>query len=260
MQPLADGSFQLSEARDRRRGRRGRQETRRARRERQTMNLTAANQLTILRMLIIPGFVILLLYGYRGWRSSVLHRRHHRPARRPDRPARGPEDHARRLARSDGRQAAARDDVRDADAAGNRLGRPDCRCRSPYWSISRDVAIVLTVAVVNLAVGPRTFRPSIYGKIATATFVCTGVVDAVFQLPRAPVGDRDRRCLRVARDHRRFGLPLRPAGHQARALVIRAASPLGSPYTSRAAASARCDRVARSSVLARSLRMTIPTS
>jgi cardiolipin synthase len=31
------------------------------------MNLTAANQLTILRMLIIPGFVILLLYGYRGW-------------------------------------------------------------------------------------------------------------------------------------------------------------------------------------------------
>ncbi len=31
------------------------------------MNLTAANQLTILRMLIIPAFVILLLYGYRGW-------------------------------------------------------------------------------------------------------------------------------------------------------------------------------------------------
>ena len=31
------------------------------------MNLTAANQLTILRMLLIPAFVILLLYGYRGW-------------------------------------------------------------------------------------------------------------------------------------------------------------------------------------------------
>ena len=41
--------------------------------------------------------------------------------------------------------------------------------------ISRDVAIVLTVAVVNLAVGPRTFRPSIFGKIATATYVVTGV-------------------------------------------------------------------------------------
>ena len=31
------------------------------------MNLTAANQLTMLRMLLIPAFVILLLYGYRGW-------------------------------------------------------------------------------------------------------------------------------------------------------------------------------------------------
>ena len=30
-------------------------------------NLTAANQLTILRMLLIPVFVILLTYGYRGW-------------------------------------------------------------------------------------------------------------------------------------------------------------------------------------------------
>jgi phosphatidylglycerophosphate synthase len=33
---------------------------------------------------------------------------------------------------------------------------------------------------VNLAVGPRTFRPSIYGKIATATFVVTGVVALYF--------------------------------------------------------------------------------
>ena len=31
------------------------------------MNLTTANQLTILRMMLIPAFVILLLYEYRGW-------------------------------------------------------------------------------------------------------------------------------------------------------------------------------------------------
>ena len=31
------------------------------------MNLTTANQLTLLRMLLIPAFVILLVYGYRGW-------------------------------------------------------------------------------------------------------------------------------------------------------------------------------------------------
>src|SRR6476661_3415558 len=28
---------------------------------------TPANQLTLMRMLMIPAFVILLLYGYRGW-------------------------------------------------------------------------------------------------------------------------------------------------------------------------------------------------
>jgi cardiolipin synthase len=56
------------------------------------------------------------------------------------------------------------------------LGDPN---RLPLWFtilvISRDVAIVATVAVVNLAVGPRTFRPSIYGKIATALYIVTGV-------------------------------------------------------------------------------------
>jgi cardiolipin synthase len=52
--------------------------------------------------------------------------------------------------------------------------------RLPIWLtviiISRDVVIVATVAIVNLAIGPRTFRPSIYGKIATATYMLTAVV------------------------------------------------------------------------------------
>jgi cardiolipin synthase len=54
----------------------------------------------------------------------------------------------------------------------------------PIWLtvliISRDVVIVLTVAVVNLAVGPRTFKPSIYGKVATATYIVTAVVAMLF--------------------------------------------------------------------------------
>jgi cardiolipin synthase len=52
--------------------------------------------------------------------------------------------------------------------------------RLPLWLtvliLSRDVGIVVTVAIVNLAVGPRTFSPSIFGKAATATFLLTGVV------------------------------------------------------------------------------------
>ena len=140
------------------------------------MKVTAANQLAITRMLLIPLFVILLLYGYRGWALVTFF-------------------------------AAALTDLFDGllarwtgekttlgtwlDPMADKLllvtmfvvltlpdvGGPN---RLPLWFtilvISRDVAIVLTVAVVNLAVGPRTFRPSIFGKIATATYVLTGVV------------------------------------------------------------------------------------
>ena len=46
--------------------------------------------------------------------------------------------------------------------------------------ISRDVVIVLTVAIVNLAIGRRTFQPSIFGKIATATYIVTAVAAMLF--------------------------------------------------------------------------------
>jgi cardiolipin synthase (CMP-forming) len=143
-------------------------------------NLTAANQLTILRMLLIPAFVILLLYGYRGWALvSFL--------------VAGITDLLDGLiARRAGQKTtlgAWLDPMADKlllvtmfvmlTLPGIGLAN-----RLPLWFtvlvISRDVAIVLTVAVVNLAVGPRTFRPSIYGKMATATYVCTGVVALYF--------------------------------------------------------------------------------
>jgi len=46
--------------------------------------------------------------------------------------------------------------------------------------ISRDVGIVLTVAIVNLAVGRKTFKPSFYGKAATAVYIVTAVVAMYF--------------------------------------------------------------------------------
>jgi phosphatidylglycerophosphate synthase len=46
--------------------------------------------------------------------------------------------------------------------------------------ISRDVVIVVFVAVVNLAIGPRTFRPSLLGKAATAAFILTSIVIMYF--------------------------------------------------------------------------------
>src|SRR6185369_8149693 len=50
----------------------------------------------------------------------------------------------------------------------------------PAWLtilvISRDIVIVVVVAIVNLAVGPRTFTPSLLGKAATATFIVANIV------------------------------------------------------------------------------------
>src|SRR5687767_6817845 len=54
----------------------------------------------------------------------------------------------------------------------------------PLWLtitvISRDIVIIGVVAIVNLAVGPRTFRPSLLGKSATAAFIVTAVVVMYF--------------------------------------------------------------------------------
>ncbi|HXW06287.1 MAG TPA: CDP-alcohol phosphatidyltransferase family protein [Vicinamibacterales bacterium] len=152
------------------------------------MNLTAANQLTILRMLLIPAFVILLLYGYRGWALLTFF-------------LAGITDLLDGLAaRWSGQKTtlgAWLDPMADKLLLVTMFvmltlpGIPSAN-RLPLWFtvlvISRDVAIVMTVAVVNLAVGPRTFRPSIYGKIATATYVLTGVVTLYFNYLDRPSG------------------------------------------------------------------------
>src|ERR687897_810887 len=144
------------------------------------MNLTAANQLTILRMLLIPAFVILLLYGYRGWALTTFL-------------IAGLTDLLDGLiARATGQKTtlgAWLDPMADKLLIVTMfivLTLPGIGSvnQLPIWFtvlvISRDVAIVLTVAVINLAVGPRTFRPSMLGKIATATFILTGVVTLYF--------------------------------------------------------------------------------
>jgi len=144
------------------------------------MNLTAANQLTLLRMVLIPPFVILLLYGYQGWALATFL-------------AAGITDLFDGLiARAAGQKTtlgAWLDPMADKLLLVSMfimltlpgLGSAN---RLPLWFtilvLSRDIAIVLTVAVINLAVGPRTFRPSIFGKIATATYILTGVSTLYF--------------------------------------------------------------------------------
>ena len=125
MTAAADGSFQLTRPVTGTEAVAAVDKLARTRRPPGPMNLTTANQLTILRMLLIPAFVILLLYGYRGWAlitflvAGLTDLLDGLIAR-----ARRGKDHARRLARSDGRQAAPGHDVHRADAAGHRLGEP----------------------------------------------------------------------------------------------------------------------------------------
>ena len=137
--------------------------------------LTAANQLTFLRLMLVPVFALAMLYRRPGWALGTF-------------------------------LIAGATDALDGLIA-RRMGQPTTlgawldpmadklllltmfvmltlpglalANHVPLWLtvivISRDVAIVLTVAVVNLAVARRTFRPSILGKAATAIYILTGV-------------------------------------------------------------------------------------
>lgn len=147
---------------------------------------TPANQLTLTRMLLIPAFVILLIYGYRGWALVAF-------------ATAGVTDLFDGLiARKMGEKTtlgAWLDPMADKLLLVTMfvmLTLPDVGVpnRLPVWFtvlvISRDIAIVGTVAVVNLAIGPRTFRPSIYGKIATALYIVTGVAALYFNYLGVP--------------------------------------------------------------------------
>jgi cardiolipin synthase len=138
--------------------------------------LTAANQLTLLRLLLVPVFVICMLYGWPGWALLVF-------------TLAGATDLLDGLiARWTGHQTALGawlDPVADKVLLVTTfvmltipgLGFAN---RLPLWltvlMISRDAGIVLTVAVVNLAVTRRTFKPTLLGKLATMIYVLTGVV------------------------------------------------------------------------------------
>jgi cardiolipin synthase len=142
--------------------------------------MTPANQLTLLRVVLIPAFVILVIYGYLGWALVVF-------------ATAGLTDALDGLlARWSGQRTslgAWLDPMADklllvTTFVVLTLPGLGLANRLPIWLtvliISRDVVIVLTVAIVNLAIGPRTFRPSIYGKAATATYIVTAVIAMFF--------------------------------------------------------------------------------
>ena len=142
--------------------------------------LTLANQITILRMLLIPAFVLLVVYGRLGTALLVFL-------------VAGITDALDGLAARRSGQRTSLGAWLDPTADKLLLlstfvvltlpGIPLTN-HVPVWLtvllISRDIVIVAVVAIVNLAVGPRTFAPSIWGKLATATYIMVSVVFMYF--------------------------------------------------------------------------------
>jgi cardiolipin synthase len=147
-------------------------------------NLTIANQLTILRIVLIPIFVLLVVYERLGAALLVFI-------------TAGVTDALDGLiARRAGQRTslgAWLDPMADKLLLVTTfivLTLPPIPLTNhlPLWLtiivISRDVVIVGVVAIVNLAVGPRTFRPSLLGKSTTAVFIVTSVVIMYFNYRR----------------------------------------------------------------------------
>ncbi len=147
---------------------------------------TAANQVTLLRMLLIPVWVLLTVYGHFGWALVVFI------------VAGATDVFDGLIARWSGQKTTLGAWL---DPAADKLmllttfillTLPDLGLvnRVPIWLtvlvISRDIGIVLTVAIVNLAVGPRTFTPSALGKASTAFFIVTCVVVMYFNYLGTP--------------------------------------------------------------------------
>ena len=142
--------------------------------------LTPANQLTLFRMLVIPAIVILVVYGHLGWALVLF-----LVAAVTD----GLDGVIARWSGNRTNLGAWLDPMADKllllttfvvlTLPGLGLSNP-----LPVWLtvtvISRDVVIVLTAAIINLAVGRQTFKPSMLGKAATAIYLVTGVVTLYF--------------------------------------------------------------------------------
>ncbi len=144
-------------------------------------HLTLANQLTILRMLLIPAFVLLVVYQHLGAALGVFL-------------TAGLTDALDGIiARSSAGQrtslGAWLDPMADKLLLVTTfivltLPAVPLMNHVPLWLtvliISRDVVIVSVVAVVNLAIGHRTFQPSLWGKLATASYIVLVVVVMYF--------------------------------------------------------------------------------
>jgi cardiolipin synthase len=149
---------------------------------------TIANQLTMLRMALVPPFVLLVLDRQFSWAVVV-----YVVAAATD----VLDGWVARHTHQSTKLGQMLDPVADKLLAGAAYvlltWGPNVSCPLPAWLtvslLFRDSMIVVSVVVVNLAVGPRLFAPSLLGKVSTAFNFTTGTAvlaaNAMAECPRA---------------------------------------------------------------------------
>jgi cardiolipin synthase len=135
--------------------------------------MTLANQLTLLRICLVPALVILVVYGYFGWALVVFF-----VAAVTD----GLDGLFARMRHERTHLGTILDPLADKLLVTSllivlALPSPELAVRIPPWiailSIGRDGGILLAVLVFHLAGAKRGFRPSFLGKATTVAHLVT---------------------------------------------------------------------------------------
>jgi cardiolipin synthase len=135
--------------------------------------MTLANQLTLLRICLVPALVILVVYGYFGWALSVFF-----IAAVTD----GLDGLLARIRHERTELGTILDPLADKLLTTSllivlALPSPELTVRIPPWiailSIGRDAGILLAVLVFHLAGVKRGFPPSVLGKATTLAHLAT---------------------------------------------------------------------------------------
>ncbi len=134
---------------------------------------TVANQLTMLRMALVPPFVLLVLDRQFTWALVV-----YVVAAATDALDGWVARHAKQTTRLGQMLDPVADKLLAAATYVLLTWDRDVTCALPAWLtvplLFRDAMILVAVVIVNLAVGPRVFAPSLPGKLSTAATVATG--------------------------------------------------------------------------------------
>lgn len=127
-----------------------------------TRTLTAADQITILRLVFIPLFAILEVEGKYGWALAVL-----AIAMISD----SLDGILARLLHQESPVGVALDPIADKLLMATAFLLLAFKGALPWWItivvLSRDVGLVITALLITLVAGYRPFRPSLLGKVST---------------------------------------------------------------------------------------------